>query len=57
MSNSYFDDEEAMRIGDEDGDTSSDSDVCDRCSCLRENHEGGRGECACGGCRRFKEVK
>jgi hypothetical protein len=53
-----WDDEEAMRIDDEDGDTSSDSDVCDRCGCSRDAHENdGRGECACGGCRRFKEVK
>lgn len=50
-----WDDEEAMRIDDEDGDTSSDSDLCDRCGCDRGAHE--EGECYCGRCRRFKEVK
>jgi hypothetical protein len=50
-----WDEEDAMRIDDDDGDTSSDVDPCDRCGCARSDHE--EGECYCGQCRRFKDVK
>ncbi len=50
------DSEDAIRIDDDDGGTDSEYDPCDKCGCLRSEHYDG-GECACGSCRRFKEVK
>jgi len=49
-----FDDDDAVRIDDDDGGTDSDGDICERCECIRARHEDGVGECACGRCRKFK---
>jgi hypothetical protein len=48
---------EPQHIPDEDGDVSTDADLCERCGCLQGMHEDGKGECAgCGNCMRFKAV-
>ena len=51
-----IEDEDAIRIDDSDGDTSSDGDICERCECTREEHTGDRGECSCGRCRKFQDL-
>jgi hypothetical protein len=50
------DDDEAMRIEDDDGGVESDGDICERCDCPRDHHEEGKGPCSCGRCRKFVEV-
>jgi hypothetical protein len=50
------DENEPQFIRDEDGDVSTDADTCARCGCPRGAHEGGKGECSCGECPKFKEA-
>jgi hypothetical protein len=51
------DDEEPQHIVDEDGDVSTEADICTRCDCARNLHEDGKGECAgCGSCNRFRST-
>lgn len=50
-----FDEDDAYHIDDDDGGLEADGDICDRCDCTREMHEDGKGECACGRCRKFKD--
>ena len=49
-------DDEAAHIADEDGDVSSDGDICETCGCARPLHEDGSKECSCGECRRFRRA-
>jgi hypothetical protein len=49
-----IEDDVMAHIADEDGDISSDGDLCASCECARVLHEDGSGECSCGECRRFK---
>ncbi len=42
-------------IDDDDGGVDSGGDICERCECTRDQHEDGKGPCACGRCKKFKE--
>jgi hypothetical protein len=50
-------DDDCVPIEDDDGGVESDGDICDRrsCECPRSEHENGKGACACGRCKKFKE--
>lgn len=46
-------DEPTFHIEDDDGGTDADGDPCDRCDCIRSKHEGGKGPCDCGRCKKY----
>ena len=48
--------EDVYHIDDEDGDTTSDTDLCETCYCPRHEHKNGKGACTmCKKCKRFND--